>query len=101
VEAQRLRGRFLNLVREAGLPEPLVNCSLTAPDHPRLEVDFCWPAHHLIVETDGWDTHGNRAAFEADRARDAALQAAGYNVLRFTWRTEDEVIQRRLWSLMS
>jgi uncharacterized protein DUF559/putative AbiEi antitoxin of type IV toxin-antitoxin system len=92
---------FLALVREAGLPEPLVNFSLTAPDHPRLEVDFYWPTHRLIVETDGWETHRTRAAFEADRARDAALTAAGYKVLRFTWHTGSEVIQRRLWSLMS
>jgi predicted transcriptional regulator of viral defense system len=44
---------FLTLVREAGLPEPLVNFSLAAPDHPRLDPDFCWPTHRLIVETDG------------------------------------------------
>jgi hypothetical protein len=30
---------FLALVRDAGLPEPLVNLTLVAPDHPRLEVD--------------------------------------------------------------
>lgn len=77
---------FLTLIREAGLPEPLVNFPLTAPDHPRLEVDFYWPAYHLIVEIDGWETHRTRAAFEADRRRDAALQAAGQKVLRFTWR---------------
>jgi very-short-patch-repair endonuclease len=38
----------------------------------------------VIVETDGYATHGHRAAFESDRARDAALQAAGHAVLRFT-----------------
>jgi very-short-patch-repair endonuclease len=40
----------------------------------------------VIVETDGFATHGHRAAFEADRACGAALQAAGYVVLRFTHR---------------
>ena len=39
-----------------------------------------------IVETDGFRAHGHRLAFENDRARDATLQAAGYAVLRFTWR---------------
>jgi hypothetical protein len=38
------------------------------------------------VETDGWGVHGNRRAFESDRARDAMLQAHGYTVARFTWR---------------
>jgi very-short-patch-repair endonuclease len=93
--------RVLRLVRQNGLPEPLTNTVLSAPDHPRLEVDLFWPAHRLIVETDGFETHGTRAAFEADRARDAALQAAGFRVLRFTWRTADVTIERRLLALLS
>jgi hypothetical protein len=32
------------------------------------------------------DTHRTRRAFEDDRAEDAALLAAGYRVVRFTWR---------------
>lgn len=39
-----------------------------------------------MVETDGREIHGTRAAFERDRARDARLTAAGYRVVRFTWR---------------
>jgi very-short-patch-repair endonuclease len=95
-----LEAWFLNLVRETGLPEPLANLALTAPDHPHIEVDFCWPSHRLIVELDGWDTHRTRAAFEADRRRDAALQAAGWRVVRFTWRESRTTIQRRLRALM-
>jgi hypothetical protein len=91
----------MKLVRAAALPEPLVNLSLAAPDHPRLEVDFCWPSHHLIVETDGWESHRTRAAFEADRRRDAALQAGGWRVMRFTWRTPDAVIGDRLRALLT
>jgi very-short-patch-repair endonuclease len=49
-------------------------------------VDFLWPDHRVVVETDGWQTHAHRAAFEDDRARDAMLAAAGYAVVRFTWR---------------
>jgi hypothetical protein len=51
-----------------------------------LEVDFHWPAELLVVETDGHEHHGTRAAFERDRARDQALVAAGWTVLRFTYR---------------
>jgi very-short-patch-repair endonuclease len=36
------------------------------------------------VETDSWRWHRGRAAFERDRARDAALAAAGWQTLRFT-----------------
>jgi hypothetical protein len=91
-----LEAWFLTLARDAGLPEPMVNASLTAPDHPRLDPDFCWPAQRLIVELDGWDTHRTRAAFETDRRRDAALQADGWHVLRFTAHTAPHTIQRRL-----
>jgi very-short-patch-repair endonuclease len=92
--------RLLRVVRSAALPQPLTNFVLSAPDHPRIEVDFCWPTHDLVVEADGWDTHRTRAAFEADRSRDAALQAAGYRVVRFTWRTPDDVVVERLRALL-
>jgi very-short-patch-repair endonuclease len=90
---------FLKLVRDNGLPEPLVNHILDAPDHPGIEVDFYWPAYGLIVETDGWQTHGTRPAFESDRRKDAALTAAGYNVMRFTRRAvrdHPETVIRRV-----
>ncbi len=50
------------------------------------EVDFFWRAERLIVETDGHETHGTRAAFEHDRAKDARLTVLGYRVVRFTYR---------------
>ena len=40
----------------------------------------------MIVETDSWRHHGDRATFESDRSRDAHLQSVGFRVLRFTWR---------------
>jgi hypothetical protein len=95
-----LEAWFLAIVRGAGMPEPMVNSSLAAPDHPRLDPDFCWPSHRLIAETDGWETHRTRAAFEADRRRDAALTADGWRVVRFTWNEPTETIQRRLEALL-
>jgi very-short-patch-repair endonuclease len=92
--------RLLALIRTAGLPEPLVNHALTAPDHGHCEVDFFWPKQRLVVETDSWSAHGTRAAYEQDRARDAALQTMGLRVVRFTWRTRDEAILRRLRALL-
>lgn len=50
------------------------------------EVDLFWRAERLMIETDGHDTHGTRAAFERDRARDARLTMLGYRVVRFTHR---------------
>jgi very-short-patch-repair endonuclease len=57
-------------------------------------VDFAWAAERLIVETDGWAAHGHRAGFERDRERDAELAAAGWLVLRFTWR---QLRERPMW----
>jgi very-short-patch-repair endonuclease len=93
--------RLLKLVRAAGLPEPQVNFPLDAPDYGECKPDFHWPSHQLIVETDGWQSHKTRAAFERDRAKDAALTAAGYRVVRFTWRTPDATIRKRLDALLS
>jgi hypothetical protein len=92
--------RLLKIIRGAGLPEPDTNPAFVALDHGRCEPDLYWPAHRLIVETDGWESHRTRAAFESDRAKDAALTASGYRVVRFTWRTPDATIERRLRALL-
>ena len=88
--------RMLRLVRGANLPEPMCNEALHAPDHGECKPDFYWPDHGVIVETDGWEAHRTLAAFRSDRAKDAALTAAGYKVLRFTWDVRDATIVRRL-----
>ena len=91
------------LARRHGLPQPECNASLDAPDHPGLEADFYFPAHRLVIETDGWDTHRTRQAFEDDRAKDAALTAAGYTVVRFTWRQlrdDPQTVADRLKAIM-
>jgi Protein of unknown function (DUF559)/Transcriptional regulator, AbiEi antitoxin len=84
-----LERRFLELSERAGLPRPLVN-SWVALKGGGYEVDFLWPEHRLIVELDGWSTHGNRRAFRRDRRRDVDLEVEGYTVLRLTW--EDVVL---------
>ena len=51
------------------------------------EVDFRIVDSPIVLECDGWSTHGlDREKFERDRTRDAELAAAGYVVLRFTYR---------------
>jgi very-short-patch-repair endonuclease len=77
-EAER---KLLTLLRAAALPVPRVNSRAEG-----YEVDFMWREHRLVLELDGFAFHSSRAAFERDRARDAALAAAGYTVIRITWR---------------
>jgi len=73
--------RLLALVARAGLPRPETNVRLHGH-----EVDALWRSKRLVVEVDGYAFHAHRDAFERDRRRDAELQAAGYRVLRVTWR---------------
>jgi hypothetical protein len=91
---------FLELLRAAGLPEPLTNDAFDVPDHGHCEPDYHWPAHRMIVELDGFETHGTRAAFRNDRAKDAALTASGYRVLRFTRDDDPELAIKRLRALL-
>jgi very-short-patch-repair endonuclease len=51
------------------------------------EVDFLVTGTTVIIECDGWGTHGlDRDQFEFDRMRDAELIGAGYHVVHVTWR---------------
>jgi very-short-patch-repair endonuclease len=96
-----LEDRFAEFCREhlADLPAPLTNVAIL--DH---EVDAYWPAHRLVIEMDSWEFHSHRAAFENDRARDAKMQAAGYQVIRLTHRqleTEAPRITTQLQKMLS
>jgi very-short-patch-repair endonuclease len=75
-----LEERMLHLCRRFRLPTPEVNAIVEG-----YTADFVWREQHLIVETDGWEAHGTRAAFERDRRRDADLLAAGWRVLRISY----------------
>ncbi len=77
----RLERRFARLCRHHRLPRPEVNQHVGP-----FEVDFLWREQMLVVETDGWQGHRGRVAFEADRAKDLELKLLGYEVVRFTYR---------------
>lgn len=76
-----LEDLFLRLCRRHRLPMPEVNVPIDS-----FLVDFLWRDRRLIVETDGYRYHGNRAAFEEDRERDLRLKALGYEVIRLSYR---------------
>jgi very-short-patch-repair endonuclease len=73
--------RFRQLCDEHALPQPAVNARPLG-----FRVDFFWPQAGLVVETDGWQAHRTRAAFEEDRRRDQDLALAGLRTVRFTHR---------------
>ena len=78
---------FLALTRDLGLPDPTAQFYIDPGDgEPPIKADFAWPDRKIVVETDGHRTHRTRNAFETDRRRDQRLTAAGWTVIRTTWR---------------
>jgi predicted transcriptional regulator of viral defense system len=83
-----LEEEFVALCRDAGLPLPEVNVWITPDDEEpwSIRADFVWREQRLIVQTDGRGTHRTAQAFEHDRREDQRLIAAGWTVIRTTWR---------------
>jgi very-short-patch-repair endonuclease len=76
-----LEHRMATLVRRHSLP-PVEFHAICAG----YEVDFLVVGTNIVLECDGWATHGaDREQFEFDRERDHDLIAAGFLVLHFTW----------------
>lgn len=85
----RLEERFLPFLDRHRLPRPQFNAWLEAGGE-RAQVDCLWPEARQIVELDGWEGHGTRSPFLADRARDRQLRVAGYGVMRIAWAQLDD-----------
>ena len=83
-----LETRFLQGLRDEGVPEPerqhLVRLRSGATAH----LDFAWPADRVFVELDGAASHDGWEARRRDMRRQTAVVALGWRPLRFTW---DEV----------
>ena len=77
--------RFRDAVMRAGLPMPEMNCRIDL-GCMIIEADAVWSEARLIIELDGYAYHRTQAAFERDRQRDRAAVAAGWRVIRITWR---------------
>lgn len=74
-----LERRFLELIRDAGLPEPAMNFFVAGQ-----ELDAYWEAERFAVELDTFETHGTREAFERDHRRDDDLLLADIESIRVT-----------------
>jgi REase_MTES_1575 len=99
ITRSELEDRFIAFLYEADLPQPNVNTIIEGT-----EVDFAWREARLIVELDGFATHATRRAFERDRARDRMLQAAGWRVVRITWRQlhqDQRTLEQQLRKLLT
>ena len=84
--------RLASALRDDNELAPLFafNQSVTTVRGSQPRVDLVWTEGRLIVELDGYGSHGNRSAFIYDRQRDYELSLSGYTVLRLA---NDEVEQ--------
>lgn len=74
-----LEARFLDFVRDRGLPMPAVNRIVGG-----FEVDAYWPGTKLIVELDSWTFHRGKRSFHGDRAKWLDLRNQRFDVLTIT-----------------
>ena len=94
-----LETRFLELVREAGLPEPAMNYVVGG-----FELDAYWESERFVVELDVFETHGSRAAFERDRIRQEDLLLLGIAMTRVTGprlEREPDAVMARVATLLA
>lgn len=95
-----LERRALALFAASDLPPPRVNSYVETAAGP-IQVDFFWPDRGLVVEADSYLWHSARRDFENDRERDQLLHAAGFSVVRVTWRQVLAGSERTLRALAS
>lgn len=86
-----LESTFLRIVREAGLPPPRVQTSITPGHGGRYRLDARYDEQRLVIEVDGHATHATRRQRQADAERDMRLLADGWRVIRFTY---EDIVER-------
>jgi len=79
VTLSKLERRFLDVLKQAGLPLPLTN----KPAGGR-RVDCRWPERRLTVELDSYRYHRSRYAWEQDRRREREAHARADAFRRYT-----------------
>lgn len=80
VTLSELERLFLKLLREAGLPLPIMNRPAGG-----FRVDCRWPHHRLTVEIDSYRWHNSRHSWERDRRREREARARGDDFRRYTY----------------
>jgi hypothetical protein len=80
-----LETRFRQLLRRAGLPEPVAQYEVFNGNEFVARVDFAYPEFGVVIELDGEERHAGRSPRKHDARRDRRLVALGLRPLRFHW----------------
>ena len=84
--ASELEERFVELVRAAGLPDPVRQLDVGDGQGWIGRVDFAYPHVGLLIELDGRQHHSALLDGRADARRDDRMHlGGGRHVDRFTW----------------
>jgi very-short-patch-repair endonuclease len=81
----------LDMIREAGLPEPERQHPLVLRDGTTIHLDFAWPDAQLAVEPGHSWWHGGDLGQRADQARDRACDEVGWRVVRYDESVRDQL----------
>jgi very-short-patch-repair endonuclease len=84
-----LETRFLQCLRDEGVPEPERQHVVRLRSGRTAHLDFAWPVQRVFAELDGAGSHDGWEARRQDMRRQTAVVALGWRPLRFTW---DDVI---------
>lgn len=76
--------RLSQLLRERGLPVPVLQYEVRAGSERLARVDAAYPDVRVAIEYDSYLHHGGRARHELDVARRNRLRAAGWQVVSVT-----------------
>lgn len=89
--------RFHRLLRAHGLTGWIPQYPVVTPTGGLVHADIAFPGARLIIELDGWSTHGTRDRFRADRKRDRRTLLGGWRTVRYVWadldRPEDVIAE--------
>jgi len=87
----KLEGRAWRMLRASSLSEPARQLRIDIAQGRWYRIDFAWPELLVGVEAEGFEWHGSRAQWKADKIRVAALERLGWRILVVTW---DDVTMR-------
>lgn len=79
-----LETEVLRILRNAGLPIPMLQYVVQDGDRFIARLDFAYPDPLVAIEADGFRYHDDRREFDHERARGNEIQAMGWRVLRVT-----------------
>jgi hypothetical protein len=76
----------LHLMRNGGIPEPVLQQKFTALDGDIIRPDFYWPPLNKAIEVDGIDAHDSADKLDHDLQRQNKMMDLGVELRRFSAR---------------